>query len=440
MTRPVAFFITLVATSNCAHAAMNWSGDVRPGDPAAWTGDTHAYVGYSTPGSLEVTEVDALVSRHLVVGRTTGATGRVHVSGADAAWAGVGFLQVGDGLVEISNGARVSFGQGGVGYSTPSTGRFQVDGIGSTWETLGGIWVGYGGDGFLAITNGGLVDSGSGFIGNGTVVVDGPASTWNLAAKPWPSLGDLYVGRNEGHGFLSITNGATVSSVNGRIAADSQYTSSVVVVHGHESEWIVGGDLTLGGADDGTIYITGGGLVSVAQVLETKPKPHPRIGGDGVVNLATGGMLALAGNAEISLDEFLDLVEGSDTIRYWDNGASDWVDITEGINGEDYTLEYLADGDLAGYTLLTAIGLGPKGDFNGDLKVNGGDFLAWQRGQSPGPPSSADLVDWQAKFGAHPAMAATAATIAEPVGVLLAAVGMCAICLAQAILKTPCEA
>ena len=31
--------------------------------------------------------------------------------------------------------------------------------------------------------------------------------------------------------------------------------------------------------------------------------------------------------------------------------------------------------------------------------VAGGDFLAWQRGESPYPLSSSDLAEWQAEFG-----------------------------------------
>lgn len=38
------------------------------------------------------------------------------------------------------------------------------------------------------------------------------------------------------------------------------------------------------------------------------------------------------------------------------------------------------------------------GDFNGDGAVNGKDFLAWQRGESPTPYSSGDLADWQTAY------------------------------------------
>jgi hypothetical protein len=43
--------------------------------------------------------------------------------------------------------------------------------------------------------------------------------------------------------------------------------------------------------------------------------------------------------------------------------------------------------------------IGGDGDFDGDGDVDGHDFLAWQRGESPNPLSSSDLDDWKANFG-----------------------------------------
>ena len=39
------------------------------------------------------------------------------------------------------------------------------------------------------------------------------------------------------------------------------------------------------------------------------------------------------------------------------------------------------------------------GDFDGNLVVDGFDFLKWQRGQSPNPLSSVDLAAWEANYG-----------------------------------------
>jgi hypothetical protein len=52
------------------------------------------------------------------------------------------------------------------------------------------------------------------------------------------------------------------------------------------------------------------------------------------------------------------------------------------------------------------------GDFDGDGDVDGRDFLAWQRGNSPTPFSSGDLNDWRDAYGGG-ALAAIN-TIPEP--------------------------
>ena len=53
------------------------------------------------------------------------------------------------------------------------------------------------------------------------------------------------------------------------------------------------------------------------------------------------------------------------------------------------------------------------GDFNGDGKVDGRDFLAWQRN-----PSVGNLGDWQANYG-NASLAALGAVVPEPTTLLL---------------------
>ncbi|MBX3425546.1 MAG: hypothetical protein KF688_07705 [Pirellulales bacterium] len=53
------------------------------------------------------------------------------------------------------------------------------------------------------------------------------------------------------------------------------------------------------------------------------------------------------------------------------------------------------------------------GDFNHDGVVDGVDFLAWQRGESPMAGSSEDLASWQANFGAG-GQPGAAAAVPEP--------------------------
>lgn len=53
------------------------------------------------------------------------------------------------------------------------------------------------------------------------------------------------------------------------------------------------------------------------------------------------------------------------------------------------------------------------GDFDGDGDVDGIDFLAWQRGDSPDPLSASDLSNWQSNYGS-PGGSLVAATGAVP--------------------------
>lgn len=66
--------------------------------------------------------------------------------------------------------------------------------------------------------------------------------------------------------------------------------------------------------------------------------------------------------------------------------------------------------------------VGPAGDYTGDGKVDGADFLKWQRGESPNPTSAGDLATWQANFGAGGALA-SATAVPEPGSIGLGLLG-----------------
>lgn len=125
-------------------------------------------------------------------------------------------------------------------------------------------------------------------------------------------------------------------------------------IEGVGSLWSHHGSLTVGQEGSGTLHITTGGLVT-ARLLEIDLDTN----GDSNVNMSTGGMLALKGDADDSLDQFLNLVQGTDAIRYWDVSLADWAPLTQATFGVDYTLQYLTAGEFAGYTLLT-VGVVPE--------------------------------------------------------------------------------
>ncbi len=63
------------------------------------------------------------------------------------------------------------------------------------------------------------------------------------------------------------------------------------------------------------------------------------------------------------------------------------------------------------------------GDFDGDGDVDGTDFLTWQRGESPGGATAADLAEWQTCIGTIYSSTASAEPVPEPGTLLLMLAG-----------------
>lgn len=104
-------------------------------------------------------------------------------------------------------------------------------------------------------------------------------------------------------------------------------------------------------------------------------------GSQGGDPLDPSGDIFIAGRSDLNTDRFYG-VPGED------NGLLDELLIF------DYVL---APSDIEELYLSPVSLL--AGDFDEDGDVDGNDFLAWQRGESPIPLSSTDLSEWQANFG-----------------------------------------
>jgi T5SS/PEP-CTERM-associated repeat protein len=242
------------------------------------------------------------------------------------------------------------------------------------------------GDGKLEIIDGGSVTSewawavlGLGQNSTASAIVSGQGSSWT-------GMGFFLVGVG-GAASVEITNGASVRSEEGNVGMDSGSTGTVTV-SGAGSTWSTHFELCVGLSGEGSLAIADGGLVSVRGGLSIDSNRD----GDSYLTMATGGMLALKGNAAGSLGEFLGLIDGTDDIRYWDDSVRAWADITGATAGEDYTLAYLTEGDLAGYTVLTVTAGLPTqlGDTNDDDIIDDLDLanLVAQFGSTPGDESA----------------------------------------------------
>ena len=392
-------------------------------------------VGYQSNASLTIRDGVTVECLNGYLGYRSGSSGVANISGTGTKWVNSESLGVGKegrGELNITDGGQVGCSSCCLGYERGSMGIANVSGIGSTWNaSSGGIMVGLYGNGQLDIVNGGVVNCQGTSIGfmegaTGVVTVSGSGSTWTQQQSGGSYTG-LYVVGNYGSGELVITNGGTVNNQSCKIA-DNLGSTGIVTVNGHGSTWNNNIRLEVGCYGTGTLNITNGGTVnspagsiaywnegvgsvtvsgigskwattSLKVGLSGAGELHIVDGGlvsvaygltidedgdnDSFIKISEGGMLALAGEADDSLDDFFGLIEGVDDIRWWNMWNNDWEPLTTARPGQCYRLEYLTEGDLAGYTLLTVDTLVP-GDANGDGRVDGSDvtILAsnWQRG------------------------------------------------------------
>ncbi|WP_145245888.1 PEP-CTERM sorting domain-containing protein [Aeoliella mucimassa] len=364
-----------------------------------------------------------------MIGKQGGAVGSVYVDGPDSNWTCEGDLFIGEfgsGSLLVTNGASVLSADGYIGKSSLSVSKVEIDGSGSNWSTSECLYIGGTGSGHLSITRGSTVNTSLfGYIGyelgsSGQVVVSGKGSSW--------AVGPIYVGRR-GDGLLRVTDGAVVTNTDGLIGMRWD-TTSEVLVDGEGSTWISSRDVEI---RYGALAITRGGLVQVEGELSFFEYATPR----GFLNLSTGGQLALFGEAGDSMADFLDLVEGTDAIRYWSFELGDWAPITDAVAGDDYTLEYLTTGDLAGYTVLTVGTMPVAGDFNGDGLVDLADYTVWRdhlgaedetaigfAGDGLAGVDVGDYQVWKANFATGDAGEIPPAAVPEPSTAVLAAVAL----------------
>jgi T5SS/PEP-CTERM-associated repeat protein/autotransporter-associated beta strand protein len=294
-------------------------------------------------------------------GNTTVDVGTLMVNGAEAAIFNTNQVTVGNsqfsmGNLTISNGGFVRNGEGFVGFQNSSNGTVLVTGANSNWNLLGALYVGDSGTGNLTICNGGTVTSSGGYLGNqtasnGTVLVTGASSTWNLTA-----FAPLYVG-NSGTGNLTIANGGTVTVApgDGVILGLASGSSGAVTVEGANSTWNLGLNsfdiVNVGGNGVGNLTISDNGTV----ILGTLELAYDS-GSVGVVNLESAGTLEVGGNNGIAA------VHPANATLNWGGGVIE-------VTGSDLTTSVNAT--LVSATISTIDTNGLNATWSGVLSGNG---------------------------------------------------------------------
>ncbi|MEM9413997.1 MAG: hypothetical protein AAGA29_00785 [Planctomycetota bacterium] len=193
------------------------------------------------------------------------------VTAQDNLFVGYGGIGSGpSGTMDITNGSIVASNRGFVGRAGS---RVTIDGPGSRWLMFGELNIGRYGAATLDVLNGGTLDSaGAYFAGNGVhtgfVTIDGAGSTWTNDGDM--SLGGLD-GFNISDGFLTLSNGGVVHNTGGVLIGPLvNHTGAIIFSNGtlntawglapinalrgtgtiNADHWLLYGDYTVSSAAD----------------------------------------------------------------------------------------------------------------------------------------------------------------------------------------------
>ena len=275
-----AAVLFLACPTSMVHAAIVWSGDVYPAEPATWTIDTIGYIGKPSMGTITVDGGSNLQSKTVYISSSLGSNGAATITGAGSMWTNSSNLYVGHdgrGMLTVDNGGIVStgmlfaslndlFGNGTISAkdavldgdivfdatqgSTPTIAFGTGGKLNLSTDGSGALGAGYNDSGNVRIANGIVVASSYGYLGYNYGCI-GTATVTGIGSK-WTNSSDFYVGRN-GRGTLRIEAGGQISNTTGHVG-----TNSTATVSGIGSKWINSGPLYI----DNTLIIEAGGQVS----------------------------------------------------------------------------------------------------------------------------------------------------------------------------------
>jgi len=338
---------------------------------STWNNTNSAIVaGFSGTGTLSITGGGVVTGGSGSIGEWGTATGTVNVGGGagSSSWTSTGNLLVGNrgqGTLSIMGGGSVSNAIGIIANDGTGKGSATVGGgTGtSTWTNTGHLVVAQDGEGSLTITGGGSVTNTTGYIGYGSGSTGEVNVGGGNGASSWSSSGDLYVATNGG-GTLTITGGGTVSNALGYIAEKGGSIGEVFVGGGiGTSTWTNNGLLYVGAVGDGSLNITGGGVVSsVGGIIGDSDGGSGSVtvdGGTGSASWNNSGHLVVGqwGEGELNITGGGTVTNTMGFIAY-DNGSEGTVNIGGGAG----TSEWINSGSLSvGYSGVAALNINSGG-------------------------------------------------------------------------------
>ncbi len=266
--------------------------------------------GVATVGAGGVWNIGSVTGGYLSVGASGSGTLDI-AAGGTVAVGGVGTF--------VSNGVSYVTGGIGIGHYAGSAGTVTVGGL---LTTDGGIGVGQAGNGTLDVTAGGTVALAAAGAGIGIGTQFGASGTVSVTgAGALVSLGTATTGIGVGQagaGQLAVESGGTLYiGANGIGIGTSPSGSGTVTVSGGTID-VAGGGIAVGKFGPGTLAISDGGAVTIANYnLYLGGSPSgPSPGAVGLVTLqsgttGSGGTLGVADNAYVWAGSVLSVNLGS---------------------------------------------------------------------------------------------------------------------------------
>jgi T5SS/PEP-CTERM-associated repeat protein len=292
----IVFFLCMTSESRAAIVA---TGDVSPADSATWTAETVGDIGLSSTGQITVDNESELLSKTGYLGKNAGSDGMVTVTGPNSKWTNSGDVFVGyhgNGTLAIKKGAQVSNVICYLTYlDSRSTGTAIVTDIGSRWTISKSLIVGSNG-GILNIKAGGQVSSQIGGVGN-FASISGAGSKWTSDA--------IVVGSPK-NGTMNIDQGGVVETndctVGAAIEAGSNHIGTINV-SGAGSK-LISSTVAVGLYGSGSLNVFSGGQVYGRGLIESQSGPDAIVTIRGPGSTWYGDMsVGLTGDGELNIEE-----------------------------------------------------------------------------------------------------------------------------------------
>jgi T5SS/PEP-CTERM-associated repeat protein len=359
-------------------------------------------VGLNGNGTLDINSGGDVLARQVTIGVNNGSTGAARITDAGSLL-DADDLTVRTGTLEIANGGRINCSRAIIG-----SGQVSVSGTGSFLLSSELDISGASAAGTLRIQTGGrvLVLSNT-FIGNGDAIhLEG---------------GALDIKRLFPQGFFWTSGALGVGTFDGSLTAPS---SGVLLNKGFDA-------LDLTSHIVGQLTLLAG---STAELRFTTDLPLQTFRVDASAVIDGANLRIFLNDFKPSAQQVFEIMTtGGGVFGSFANVSSGQrVATSDGLG--TFLVHYGQGSPNPTSVVLSSFRLATPGDFDvdGDVDVDGRDFLLWQRGQSPTPGSITDLASWRVNFGLS-ASAAAGDTVPEPAA---AAASLIVVTLTSSFLRT----